>query len=317
MRPLAKVYLPFLVISLVLAHSLISYAASEVKVEDVINGNLDSIAKPDVRSKGQSRVVEGSAQFKILTGGAGTQDGKAVIVSEGRKVQLNLKFPNSNYRGEKFITDGNKVMIGTSTDTQSRSSFGQLVYLEDAMMREGLLGGTLSTAWPLLDWNERKAKLTYEGLKTIDGRSLHDVRYKPKKNTDVEVHLFFDPETFRHVLSVYTMSIQARMVQGGGQAGSLAIPELGSGNRDGSPIGLQGSVSGDAAQASGQAQTRYRIEEHFSDFRTADGFTLPTHYVIHYTQEPQGGKTTVLDWDVTTTRILENVTLDPKNFEVR
>jgi hypothetical protein len=317
MRRLTKIFFRLFVTSVVLASSLASYAASDVKVEDVINGNLDSIAKPDVRSKGQSRVVEGTAHFAILTGGAGTQDGKAVIVSEGRKVQLNLKFPNSNYRGEKFITDGNKVMIGTSTDNQSRSSFGQLVYLEDAMMREGLLGGTLSTAWALLDWNERKAKVTYEGLKNIDGRSLHDVRYKPKKNTDVEVHLFFDPETFRHVLTVYTLSIQARMVQGAGQPGTLAVPELGSASRDGSPVGIQGAVSGDAAQAGGQAQTRYRIEERFSDFKTADGLTLPTQYVIHYTQEPQGGKTTILDWDVTTSRILQNVTLDPKNFEIR
>jgi hypothetical protein len=184
------------------------------------------------------------------------------------------------------------------------------------MMREGLLGGELTTAWPLMDMEGRKAKLTYEGLKNIDGKSLYDVRYKPnKKGGDVEIHIYFDSD-FHHVLTVYTMAIQARLVTGG-QQGNLSIPELGSGGQSSGANGVQGTVGADAAQASGQSQTRYRIEEKFSNFQTADGFTLPTHYVLHYTQEPQSGRTTVLDWDVTTTRVLENVTLDPKNFEIR
>lgn len=315
MRRPTHLFLSFIVTVCCVLQSSSTYAFTEVKLDDVINGNLDSIAKADVRSKAQSRVVEGTAQFRILTGGSGAQDGKAVIVSDGRKVQLNLKFVTANYRGERFITDGNKVSVATSTDNQNRSSFGDFVHVQDVMMREGLLGGALTTAWPLLDLAERKAKLTYEGLKNIDGKSLYDVRYKPKKSTDLEIHLYFDSD-FHHVLTVYMMSFQARLVAGG-QQGNLAIPELGSGGQNSGANGVQGAVGADAAQASGQSQTRYRIEERFSDFQAADGFTLPTHYVIHYTQEPQSGKTTVLDWNVATTRVLENVTLDPKNFEVR
>ena len=76
-------------------------------------------------------------------------------------------------------------------------------------------------------------------------------------------------------------------------------------------------MSSDQAQASGQQQTRYRVEEKFSEFKTVDGLTLPNHYTIHFTQEPQGGKTTILDWDITANRILQNVTLDPRNFQVK
>jgi len=295
------------VLTMLLLLPQVLHAASDVKVEDIITGHLDSVAKAETRAAAKSRVVEGTAQFKILTGGAGTMDGKAVLVSLERKLQLMMKFPNNDYRGETFITDGNKVSVASATASQMRSSFGEFIHVQDVVVREGQLGGELSTAWPLLDLKDRNPKLSYEGRKTIDGRDLYDVRYKPKKNADVEVHLYFDPESFHHVLTVYTLTIQPRLVQGGQQSG-LAIPELGG--------PLSQPTSSDAAQSQ-QQQDRYRVEEKFSDFKTVDGLTLPNHYVIHFTREPQSGKTTILDWDITATRILDNIDLNPKNFEVK
>jgi hypothetical protein len=302
-----KLNLPVALIMILLLLPQVLHAASDVKVEDIITGHLDSVAKAETRAAAKSRVVEGTAQFKILTGGAGTMDGKAVLVSLERKLQLMMKFPNNDYRGETFITDGNKVSVASATASQMRSSFGEFIHVQDVVVREGLLGGVLSTAWPLLDLKDRNPKLSYEGRKTIDGRDLYDVRYKPKKNADVEVHLYFDPESFHHVLTVYTLTIQPRLVQGGQQSG-LAIPELGG--------PLSQPTSSDAAQSQ-QQQDRYRVEEKFSDFKTVDGLTLPNHYVIHFTREPQSGKTTILDWDITATRILDNIDLNPKNFEVK
>jgi len=299
------------VLSVLLVIGSFSFAASDLKVEDIVAGNLDSIAKADARAAAKSRWVVGDASFKVLTGGAGTLDGKAIIASENRKMTMSLKFPTTNYRGERFTSDGNKVSVATSTDAQLRSSLGDFIHLQDILLREGLWGGTLGTGWALLDVSDRKPKLSYEGQKNIDGRNLYDVRYKPKKSTDIEIHLFFDTETFRHVLTVYTLTVQARLEQGGG-LNSMAIPELG--NKATANGGIQGNVGSDAAQAN-QAQTRYRVEERFSDYKTADGYTLPNHYQIHYTQEPQGGKTTVLDWDVTATQISQNIGLDDKNFE--
>lgn len=302
-----KLTLPvaFIIILLLLPRML--QAASDVKLEDIISGHLDSIAKAETRAAAKSRVVEGTAQFKILTGGAGTIDGKAVLVSLERKVQLMMKFPNNDYRGETFITDGNKVQVASTTSAQTRSSFGEFIHVQDVVVREGLLGGVLSTAWPLLELKDRNPKLSYEGRKNIDGKDLYDVRYKPKKNADVEVHLYFDPESFHHVLTVYTLTIQPRLVQGG-QLSGLAVPEIGG--------PLSQPTSSDAAQSQ-QQQDRYRVEEKFSDFKTVDGLTLPNHYVIHFTREPQSGKTSVLDWDITATRILGNIDISPKNFEVK
>lgn len=263
-------------------------AEEKLTAEDVVQRHLDSMGSAATRAAAKSRVFEGATRFKVLTGGAGTLDGKTVIVSEGRKVQLMMKFPSSNYHGERLICDGNKVQVATSTDAQSRSNFGQFVYIQDIVMREGLLGGELSTAWPLLDLDHRRPKLSYEGLKTIDGKQFHDVRYKPQKSQDVEIHLYFDPATSHHVLTVYTLLIRPQLVQGS-----------------------------DAAQASSQQETHYRVEERFSEFRTADSLTLPSHYTIHFSQDQQSGNTAILEWDTTATRILENVTLDPRNFQVK
>ena len=301
-----------------LASPRLSSAATEVKLEDILAGHLASMGDAATRAAAKSRVFEGTTQFKVVAGGAGkSTDGQTVIVSEEHKVQLMMKFPNSNYHGERIICDGNKVGVATATDAQNRSNFGTFVYIQDIILRDGLLGGELSTAWPLLDIDQRKPKLSYEGLKTIDGKQLYEVRYKPKKGQDVEIRLYFEPESFHHVLTVYTLSIRAQLGKGG-EVNSLAVPELSSGGQVDRPtMAIQGTVSADAAQASNQQETRYRVEERFSEFKTADGLTLPNHYTIHFTQELQGGKTTVLDWDTSATRIIENISVDAKNFQVK
>ena len=48
--------------------------------------------------------------------------------------------------------------------------------------------------------------MTFEGLKKIDGQELYDLRYRPHKGTDLDINLYFDPETYRHVETVYTLT---------------------------------------------------------------------------------------------------------------
>jgi hypothetical protein len=283
-------------------------APPEVKLEDILAGYLASVGDAKTRGAIKSRVVEGTTQFNVLTGGAGrATDGTSVLVSEGHMLQLMMKFANSNYLGERFICDGNKVSVAPATDTRTRSNFGQFVYIQDILLREGLLGGELTTAWPLLEVDERKPKLTYGGLKTIDGKQLHEVQYKPKKGgQDVQIRLYFDPETYHHVRTVYNLTIQAQLVQGGGS--SSPVPEFGG--------PLSQTASAEASQ-SRQQQTRYSVEERFGDFKMVDGLTLPNQYTIHFTQELPNGITTILDWDTKATRIVENPELDPRNFQVK
>jgi hypothetical protein len=254
--------------------------------DELVAKHLASIGTPEARNA-KTRIAQGAVTYKILVGGSGQAAGKVFFVSEGVKRQLMMKINDRNYRGEQLIFDGKNVQVSYSLTQLRRSQFGGFLFTQDAPLREGLLGGLLTTAWPLLDLPSREPKLTYEGLKKIDGRELHDLRYRPKKGTDYEIHLYFDPETFHHVLTVYTITVQ---------------PQL--------------RFGGDARNV-GQVPERHRIEERFSGFKPFDGLTLPTHYDLQYTQELQTGGTSLFEWDVTIDQIHNNEGVDPRNFEVK
>jgi len=272
----------------------VALAANPVtNADELVAQHLDSIANAKVRGEVKTLVVKGPVRYSILVGGAGVLDGKAFLVSEGKKLQLMMKFQNNEYKGEQFVFNGDKDKVAFSTAQQSRSAFGNLVFVQDAIIREGLLGGVLSTAWPLADLSDRKPKLTFEGLKKVDGRDLYSLRYKPKKSSDLEINLYFDPQTYQHVETVY------RYASGEGF----------------SPIAGPGA-SAETSKA-GQQQTRYRLQEKFSDFKTVDGMTLPTHYNIQFTQELQSGRTTVNEWDLKDLEISGSTPVDARNFEVK
>jgi hypothetical protein len=122
----------------------------------------------------------------------------------------------------------------------------------DGLLKEGLVSGVLSTAWPLLDLAGRGPKLKYEGLKNVDERPLHQLAYKAAKGQgDVRVLLFFEPETFRHLRSEYRLTLRPSM--------SVAID-----------------------RSASQQDTRFEMEESFGAFETAAGLTLPTRWTLSF-----------------------------------
>jgi hypothetical protein len=284
-----------------------------LNADELIAQHLDSIASSTIRTGLKTRVAQGPVSFKILVGGAGTLDGKATLVSDGKKLVFMMKLPNNEYHGEQFIFNGDKDQVAFSTAQKTRSSFGSFVFGQDAVIREGLLGGVISTAWPLLTLDERKPKLSFDGLKKIDGQDLYDLRYRPKKNSDLDIHLYFDPQTWHHVETVYSYSVSERLTGASPSAtGGLPTP----GTMDSGPgSGMPGGSPETAAAR--QQLTRYRLQEKFSDFKTVDGVTLPTHYDIQFTQELQNGRTTLSEWDMKGLDILSNQSVDPRNFEVK
>jgi len=281
--------------------------------DEVVAHHLDSMATSAIRAGIKTRVAQGPVHYSIVVGGVGPQDGKAQIASDGKKVVFMIKLPNNQYRGEQFIFDGDKDRIAFSTAQQTRSPFGNFVFVQDVVIREGLLGGVLTTAWPLANLNDRKAKVSFDGLKKIDGQELYDLRYRPHKSTDVEIHLYFDPQTYRHVETIYSLTISESI------AGGNLIPGAGSGTPTaGSPdsAGTNPGVSRETLQAR-QTPNRYRLQEKFSDFKTVDGVTLPTRDDIQFSVEPQSGKNWVYEWDLKDLEIGNNVPVDARNFEIK
>jgi hypothetical protein len=279
----------------VLGLSLVSSAKDESQVNDFVKQHLNSIGTDQARAAVKSRAAEGSLQFKLVNVDSGAQDGKQVLVSEGNKLVALLKLPNPTYHGERFVSDGKKVFI-SNIKPGVYSNFGSFVLAHPEILTEGLFGGTLGTGWPLLNLDERHPKLKDEGVKKVDGRELRELRYSPAKHSDLDIVLYFDPQTGHHVMTSYSLEIGPQ----------LGLTELENAKQD---------------------VTRYRLEERFSDFKAADGVTLPGHWVIQFTAQvaqdtthPVLGllhQTGISQFDVTETAINHNVQLDPKNFEIK
>jgi hypothetical protein len=280
-----------------------AFAGNDLKPEEVLQRHLDSIGTAEVRAAAKSRVVEGTTSYKVLVGGSGRIDGKAVMVSEGHKLQFMLKITAQKYHGERFTSDGGRTLVEATYDDHTRSELGDFLKSQDFALREGLLGGTLSTAWTLLDLDAHKGKLKYQGRKKMEGTDLEAVSYLPNKTSDMEIVLYFDPQTFRHVMTVYKVN----------QHAGLAPAETIEATAGGQQFSAPGS---DDADTSSRTEAHYLIQEKFSDFKSADGLTLPSHYELRFAEELQGGFMKTVQWEVTTTRVLNNVTLDPKNFQV-
>ncbi|HKM46988.1 MAG TPA: hypothetical protein VJX69_05350 [Terriglobales bacterium] len=267
-----------------------------MQVGDLVKQHLNSIGTEQARVAVKTRAVEGTLQFRIVNGGAGNGDGKQVFISEGDKLVSLLKLPNPSYHGERFVTDGRKIVVA-ELKPGVYSNLGQFVLSNNEIVTDGLWGGTLSTAWPLAHLDERHAKLKYQGLKKVDGRELHRVDYTTSKHTNLEIQLFFEPDTFRHVETIYSVTIS---------------PPIAHSDRE----------------TARQQETHYILEERFADFKTVDGLTLPGRWTLQFTSDvPEvsiSGHTRfgaslvmVTQFETTVTNISHNVQLDPKNFEIK
>jgi len=298
----------------------------ELRVEDFVKQHLNSIGTDQARAEVKSRAAQGTLSFQVQNESTGRQDGKEVLVSEGDKLVSLLKLPNPSYHGERFVSDGKRTLIA-EVRPGVYSGLGQFIMVHNEILTEGLWGGTLSTGWPLAHLDERNAKLQDRGLKKVDGRELRRVDYSPKKHTDLGIQLYFEPDTFRHVMTVYLLTI---------------TPPMG---------------HGEVATGRGQ-ETRYRLEERFADFKRVDNLNLPERWTIQFTAEvPVGsmansscsgaltgseacglgggesstgaagttistrgagaGSSPIDQFEVIVTNISNNVPLDPKNFEVK
>jgi hypothetical protein len=244
----------------------------KLTADEILSKHLDSIGKQEARAAASSRMSQGKVTFAEIIQHSLQLEGSATALSQGRKHRCEFRFGTPQYPGEQFVFDGDKALVAM-VDQTSRSRLGNFLFIQNEILREGLWGGTLSTAWPFLRSNDAGAKVKYEGLKKVNGQQLLELSYVPKRRSqsgDLSIRLYFEPDTYRHVLSVYTLT----MLHGGE---TLSDPN----------------------------QTTVIVEERFGDFRAVEGLTLPWHWDIRYKVEPQ----TVAQeyqWDVSFSTIVHN-----------
>jgi hypothetical protein len=272
---------------LLVAVATISVTAAKDKFQaaDFVNRHLNSIGDEPARAAVKNRMAQGAVIFRVVLGRVPQSwNGEQTFVSDGNRFASLLKFPAAVNRSEWFVSDGRKTSIAQA-GTGGWTALGRFVMVHSEILREGLWGGALSTGWALSRWDGSGAKLEDRGFKKIDGRQLHRVDYVPKKGSDLTIELYFEPDSFRHVMTVYSSRISG---------------------------GLEPNASASAAQG----ETRYELEEHFSDFKNVDNLTLPGRWTIRFSYGDPS-LASLNQYDVTEEKILHNVSLDPKNFELK
>lgn len=266
----------------------------KMSVAEIVSKHLESIGPASSRTPAGGRVIGGTTQVTFRSRGIAQTNGGAVLASDGTKSMVTMKFDSSQYPYEKIGFDGSKV-TSYQLPGAAYSNLGSFARANPAMFKEGLVGGVLSSAWPLLDLSARKVKLEYAGTKKVNSRELVEVRYVPRGGSDLKISLFFDPETFQHVRTTYKKEMSAQMSRGGLGSTQTGVDRTGEGS-------------------AGQSNTTYELVEEFSDFKIEGGMTLPHIYKIHLAQ--QGSATQISDWVMTLVTFAFNQLLESKDFDV-
>jgi hypothetical protein len=228
-------------------------AAQKMTPEELVKLHVQGLTAGVVPPPEHGRDVKGGVGATTPARAAGLLPGTFTLSSGPTASRLIMRFDTDRYEGEAFTLDGGKVDIANADPRNgSRSAIGNFLARNLVIVSEGLLGGTLNTRWPLLDVAGRRPRLNYDGLKTLGGRELHRLRYRAKDNQgSLEVELYFDPATYRHVASVYSSS----------QAQALGAT---------------------IESSSQQADQYYRIEERFGKFEQIGTLTLPRSWSIRF-----------------------------------
>lgn len=269
---------------LVLSAPNVTVSADKMDPQEVVTKHLASIGTPEAIAEAKSRLAVGTvnAQFR-LTSTRVEVSGPAEVASDGNKVLLAMAFNANNYPHEKAAFDGQKVTVGI-LPTGGRSKLADFLISQELVVKHGLLGGTLSSAWPLLNLDTKNVKLSYAGTDKINNRQVHKLKYSPRNEGNLRTTLYFDAETFQHVRSQYEFSVPASSVS-------------------------------DPTRSAAQRESRFKLVEDFSDFQPTGKLTLPHKYHLGLSMETQD-RTQTMDWDITFAQFSFNQPIAIEEFNV-
>ncbi|MGD9631260.1 MAG: hypothetical protein AB7V18_18640 [Pyrinomonadaceae bacterium] len=258
---------------------------SKLTTDELVAKHLASIGEGSGLAH-KSMVLTGTGTISSKLGAKFLLTGPSQMASAGRSFVLAMAFDSPIYPYEKIGFDGDKVYFGYPNG--KTTVLGNYVKAHSSIVKDGLLGGALSTGWPLLDLkSDPKIKLDLRGTTKINDRPCYKVKYTSSRIGDISITLFFDSETFRHVRTEYVYTIEGRIGT--------------------SPTDVRSS----------SRTERYLLTEDFGNFNVADKTTLPFSYNISITTERQiGSEATSREWNFTVEKVYFDQVLSSEVFKV-
>jgi hypothetical protein len=259
-------------------------AADKMKPEEVVQKHLAAIGAEDARASMKTMIAIGTVEATFRGRRISKSTGSSLFASDGDKNLMSLLFNSPEYPYERIGFNGDRV-TGAEIRPGERTPLINFLLAYDTIIRQGLLGGTLSTAWPLLHLTDKNAKLEYGGLKKVEGKQLHELRYLPRKGGDIKISLFFDAESFQHVRTEYRKTISGQMGSGPDNSANTAV------------------------------ETRYKMVEEFGDFRQEGKLMVPHDYKLSLVIENPSNSMS-LEWAMKFTKFAFGQPIAVKEFSI-
>lgn len=244
--------------------SFVPVNGQKLSVEEIAAKHLGSIGTKEKLDAVKNRMALGISEFRSKLPERKT-GGKAVVVSDSDNLFFLASFSSREYPFEKIgYFSGKAALPFVSAGT--RSPLGAFVADHNKLLSDGLLTGSISSAWFLLDSRDLQETLNLAGKKKIQGREHYVLDYFPKNaSAEFTIKLLFDAQTFQHSRTEYRHVIAPKQATFG-------------------QLGLEGGV-------------KLTLIEDFEDFKTVDGLTLPHSYKIQYLSDSSSG-TYEYNWGV-------------------
>lgn len=258
-------YHPALLLTFLLAIACFAQGPNKLpnpSADEIIAKHLVSLGTPDAISAIKSRVFVGDSRLTSKVGYVGQLEGAAQFASAGENILLAVAFNSSAYPYEKAAFNGKDVSVGRPNG--NLTPFGEFIKSNKSILKEGLFGGVLSTAWPFLDKNS-KLKFEKAGTAEIGGKRLYKLKVSGGGITGVAVVLFFDSETFRHIATEYSLVIP------------VGITKKLNPKPETDDFGTN-TTTGKA----NMKQTYITVTERFANFAKSGDVVIPLTYVIDY-----------------------------------
>ena len=117
------------------------------------------------------------------------------------------------------------------------------------------------------------------------------MKYEPKKSSDnIQIRFYFDPTSYRHVMTIYEALI---------------------------PVQAAVSINPNASTARNGAQSQEGhqiLKETFSGFKTLDGITIPSIWIVQLTNDTDA--TTTMKWTFDIQKAV-HAPVDPAAFSTK
>ena len=270
-----------IVVFAIMAFGVMTSFGQDLKTDEIIAKHLESIGTKEKLAGIKNRLVMGASSFESKLPSKKT-GGKALIVSEGTNLYFIASFASKEYPFEKIGYFNDKMSLPFVT-SGARSPLGAFIADHEKVLSDGVMTGSMSNTWILINWQKYKATIRSGGTKKIDGRKAYVLDYFPKGGGSGEftIKMFFDAENFRHIRSEYRHEISPKQDTFG-------------------QLGRQGGL-------------KMRLTENFADFKDADGLMLPHSYTLNYQTDSNSGTFEYI-WGVAVTQYMFNRKLEDNFF---